>query len=132
MSFQIHDASGKAVDIKQLDKEAAEFWGVEVHPKNYAQPASDSYYTSNWFDSIGYYIHSPDSNYTKGWGNIKCSLWSIQARDLFRILYETQDIAANEHLHTRLHSIKTFLQPYFQLIDHWESKGYIPVRVKED
>lgn len=37
-SFQILNANGQALTMKELDKEAAEFWGKEVDSKYYANP----------------------------------------------------------------------------------------------
>ena len=37
-SFQILNTNGQALTMKELDKEAAEFWGKEVDPKYYANP----------------------------------------------------------------------------------------------
>ena len=71
MSFEIHTKEGEAIPINMLDKEAAAFWGKEVHPKNYANPVKidpdmksidriRAEMSSNWFDTIGYQIHRPE------------------------------------------------------------------------
>ena len=36
--FEILNKEGKAITMAELDKEAAEFWGKEIDPKNYANP----------------------------------------------------------------------------------------------
>jgi len=70
MGFQIRDAKGEAIAINTLDKEIAVLWGVEYHPKNYAVENSRDHYPDtvngsidyadqpNWYDKIGYKIHS--------------------------------------------------------------------------
>lgn len=124
MSFQIHSPEGRVIPIDELDKEACELWKVEYHPACYAHPQLDNYYTNNWFDSIGWAIHHPEM-YTKGWNDVRCTLWIIQAKSLYANLYST------EAFNKDLENIRKFLQPYYELIAHWESKGYKPVRIPE-
>lgn len=123
MSFQILDSNGEAITLSILDEQAAVFWGKDVHPKHYATPNKDMV-LGNWFDTIGHMIHSPeDKHYTSGWNNVKCSLWTCMIKgeynksitDLFVVIPE----------------IKASLKPYYELIDHWESKGYTPKQVNE-
>ena len=72
--------------MKELDKEAAEFWGKEVDSKNYANPfpevEGDSFAaiqtnalnrSQNWFDIIGRAIATQE-NYTTGWQNVAHTL----------------------------------------------------------
>lgn len=126
MSFKILNKDGEALTIKQLDAEAAEFWNKTVDPKWYANPSPEG--TSvfkqrgNWFDTIGYQIHSP-GDYTSGWDNVKCSLWTIQVQGLY-------DKPVDE-LPEQIAFIKEYLKPYYDLINHWESKGYQPKQIKE-
>lgn len=121
MSFQIHNPEGKAIDINELDKEAAAFWSKEPHGKWYASPDHEGV---NWFDTIGWAIHKPE-NYTKGWDDIRCTLWAIQSKSLYDSLYLTEKFDAE------LESIRKYLKPYYELIYHWESKGYKPVTIKD-
>lgn len=120
MGFQIHNKEGISLTILQLDAEVAEFWNKPIHDKNYATPKKHA--TSiNWFDNIGYNIHSPHVNYTSGWNNVKCSLLSVQTAEYGMLDVETQLrklVFANE-----------YLKPYFELIDYWNSLGYIPVKI---
>lgn len=87
--FQILNKEGNPVSMKQLDAEAAEFWGKTLDPKRYANPTpefinkdnleGDELLTammeynmnqdSNWFDTIGYLIAN-EGNYTSGWNNV--------------------------------------------------------------
>lgn len=116
MKFQIRSSDGRPVPFYELDKEAAELWGKPVSTEEYASP-----YTSdtNWFDSIGWAIANP-INYTEGWEDVKCTLWTIQSKELFRYLY------AFQAMNTAIEAIKRYLRPYYNLIDLWESEGYTP------
>jgi len=145
MSFQILDKDNNAVAINELDKQAAEFWGKEVDKESYASPAKRKEGEStvqflrreiNWFDTIGYQIHSPNCTYTTGWDNVKASLWSIQSTGMYKDLfnekqYEDEDGKSWTSLDIRLQVTKEFLKPFFDLIDHWASLGYIPKQIKD-
>ena len=92
-SFQILNANGQALTMAELDKEAAEFWGKEIDPKNYANPFPDKVAdegasfaermkidrdnalnnAQNWFDIIGRAIANQE-NYTTGWQNVAHTL----------------------------------------------------------
>lgn len=138
MGFQIQTEAKVPIAINDLDREAAEFWGNEVHPKQYATPEKITEdmdwrrklmaeMRGNWFDIIGYAINSPLSRYTNGWGNVKCTLWTIQAQGWYDLI-GTDEI---EGLQARIKSVKAYLKPYFDLIDHWASKGYIPAQIPD-
>jgi hypothetical protein len=124
MGFQIKNKEGEALTIKELDKEAAEFWNKKIHDKYYANPSPEGTSVfkqqTNWFDVIGYNIHSPEVNYTKGWDNVKCSLWTLHIQGLYN--------KSDEDLNIHIQVTKEFNKPYYDLIDYWESKGYVPVK----
>lgn len=40
----------KVYTLNEIDELVCNFWGVEIHPRNYAQPKT---YGPNWFDVIG-------------------------------------------------------------------------------
>ena len=121
MGFQILDKDGNAIIINDLDKEACDFWKQEYDPKFYASPKE---MWGNWFDVIGYKIHNPiDPNYTKGWGNVKHNMLLVSVGGLY------QQVGNIHELHTKISGVNNYLLPYFQLIDHWESKGYQPKKV---
>lgn len=122
MSFQIKDSTGNLLTMKQLDTEAAEFWKKEINPKYYASP-TDSMWSTNWFDSIGYNIHSPNTREMKNWGNVKDSLLFLQLSGFMNKTVEEQL--------EKLKEINVYLKPYIELINHWESKGYTPIQIKE-
>lgn len=120
MGFRVLTADNQAISMEELDIQACEFWGLVPSLKYYATPSSK---VSNWFDLIGHEIHSPSVNWTSGWKNVKCGLLSMLNVDLAEYPVEAQV--------ERLKSNNEFLKPYFGLIDHWESKGYKPERVKD-
>lgn len=139
MSFQILNKEGEALTMNELDREAAAFWNKEVHTKHYASPPANtegmseidkirSDITGNWFDVIGYQIHSPeDARYTSGWNNVKCSLWTIQSKGWYSKVFNW----SIEEMEIYMKVTKDFLKPYYDLIDHWEAKGYQPQQVNE-
>lgn len=84
MSFQILNENNEAIDIAELDKQACEFWGKEIHPKSYATPTSPrkdgeseldfAFRTlGNWFDVIGWSIHN-QGHKCAGWSNIVATM----------------------------------------------------------
>src|SRR4051812_38520421 len=110
MSFQIRNAQGEAIPINILDKEAAKFWGKALDPKKYAYPHLRA--DSNWFDILGWAIYCPE-RYTEGWDDVKCTLWVIQSKDLYK--YIINNIG---EILVRSTEIRDFLKPYFDLVDH--------------
>lgn len=127
MSFQILNKEGQPLTMKELDADACAIWNKLSDPKYYANPSpqgTDVFkQATNWFDCIGYNIHNPEVEYTTGWNNVKCSLWTLHVQGL----YETH---INEIL-VHIEVVKEYLEPYYRLIDHWEAKGYQPKQVKE-
>lgn len=123
MSFEIHNSLGEAITLEQLDREAAEFWKVKVDARYHAHPDLKTHYTNSWFDTIGWVISHPEK-YTKGWNDVRCTLWTVQAKGLYKLL-DNQEKMTEE-----IEGIRIFLEPYFELIDHWESKGYVPKHIQ--
>ncbi len=119
MGFQILNNQGEPIPIKELDKEAAAFWGQTVDEKYYAEPKGGFF--MNWFDHIGREISDKSSNWTTGWDNVKCGLMSNSL----------VSIALEEDKHKKLDSVIDFNKPYFELIDHWSSLGYTPRRTTD-
>jgi hypothetical protein len=147
-AFRVNDANGEAVDMHILDKEAAEFWGKELKEKEYANPSpifvntqnlegkelmmaelDHQFYrtASNWFDTIGYQIANPrvKVNYGKDphWDNVRNDLWITQMSGYY-------DIEDTDELCKKTIASKRYLQPYLNLIKHWEDKGYVPITWK--
>lgn len=146
MSFQILNSNNEAISLGLLDQEAAAFWGKELKDRQYANPTPlftndanlqgieltramaryEFSQWSNWFDMVGWNIHHPQTNYTTGWDNVKCSMWAVQAYSLYKHIFGDE-----EHLKLHIEAAKAYLKPYFDLVDHWASKGYTPVQVKD-
>lgn len=121
MGFMIKDKDGNAIVINELDREACEFWNKTLDSRDYATPKGSM---SNWFDVIGYRIHSP-GNYTKGWNNVKNDLLVGCMAGKYEYLYDA------DAFEQRLLGIRLYLAPYYKLIDHWEAKGYTPHRTND-
>lgn len=166
MGFQIHNKEGQPVKINDLDLEARHFWHgtsqdhvYEKYKTAYTVPekvvegmssfaASSIIAGGNWFDIVGYNIHSNDS-VNRGcdgeitWDMVKESialvhLDAIEAINAFEGLEKTDtDEGIQEFLNgktiksllIKLGASYLFVKPYFNLIDYWESKGYKPVKV---
>ena len=160
-AFKILDKNGKALTMGELDKEAAEFWGKEVHPKHYANPFPDKATdegaslskkiriesenalnnASNWFDVIGWNIAN-QGKYTFSWRNVAHTMLAENLGECLINLYEDEQIKIAEFVGGReLHladswEIKLFhalnyYKPFVDLINHWMAKGYIPVKVEQ-
>ncbi len=163
MSFQILNANNEPISMKELDKEACEFWGKTSDPKYYANPSepkregeSEIDYlrrsmTSNWFDIIGYCIHT-QGNYTSGWRNIVHTMISdilgssliggkddesipvVKLRECIEVKPNGEQVKAwhlEDKVEEAIYGTLEFYKPYIELINHWQSKGYVPLQVKE-
>lgn len=160
-AFKILDKNGKTLTMGELDKEAAEFWGKEVHPKHYANPfldkkiSKDASYSeairierenarnnfSNWFDIIGWNIAN-QGNYTTGWQNVVHSMITENLGECLVRLNKDEPIKLAEfvgkgeiHLgdswEEELYATLNYYKPFVDLINHWMAKGYTPVKVEE-
>ena len=160
-SFQILNANGQALTMKELDKEAAEFWGKKVDPKHYANPFPDKVADegasfaermkierdnalnncSNWFDIIGWNIAN-QSNYTSGWQNVAYTMIAENLGECLISLHKDEPIKIAEfvgdkeiHLgdnwEIKLFATLDYFKPFINLINHWMAKGYTPIKVEE-
>lgn len=158
--FQILDKDANALTMGELDKEAAEFWGKEVHPKHYANPFPEKRASedaplsekmrikyenamnnsSNWFDVIGWNIAN-QGTYTYGWHNVVHTMVTEKLGECLVSLRENEPIKLAEfvgdteiHLESsweeELYSIINYYKPFIDLINHWMAKGYMPVKVE--
>jgi hypothetical protein len=120
MGFQILNKDKQPIDVAVLDLEAANFWNVRVDAVKYAAPGK----RNTWLDTIGYYISNPIDPYnSKGWDNVKHNLLLSHLSDLYKCV-------GNERIIREVLTAFTYLGPYFALIDHWNSKGYIPKQIQ--
>lgn len=160
-SFQILNKDGKALTMGELDKEAAEFWGKEVHPKHYANPFPDKVAsegasfaekmriehenarnnTCSWFYVIGWNIAN-QGTYTYGWQNVVHTMVTENLGECLVSLRENEPIKIAEfvgdteiHLESSweeaLYSTLNYYKPFIDLINHWMVKGYTPVMIEE-
>lgn len=131
MSFQIIDKEGVPIGMNSLDKEACEFWGHEVCTKSYVTPSGQA--GGNWFDIIGYMIHSPviDEKRKKGemtWSDVITSLYALHdSYDAYQALKESW---SKDKIQEERTKVLDYLHPYIQLIKHWYDKEYKPLRVE--
>lgn len=123
MSFQILDSEKNAIKLRDLDAEVGLLWNKPIDPKYYCTPFEkrgdgvDAIFSEgvNWFDSLGWNIHFH-----------KVNSWS-EARDTY---YASAGKLAKGN-GEKYQIYCQIYKPYFQLIDHWESKGYTPHFVME-
>lgn len=101
VGFQILDENKEAIDINALDVEAASFFNVEVDKERYAAPAG---YGFNWYDSIGWRIAFGPEN--ASWAEVK------------------KDWLTDDYFKNRPE-----IDWLVNLVNHWESKGYTPIRL---
>ena len=140
--------------MKELDKEAAEFWGKEVDSKNYANPFPEVVENSfaairanalnnaqNWFDIIGKAIANQE-NYTTGWQNVAHTL---VVRHLGECLINLRrdnpiklaefvgdgNIHLEESCEIKLFATLDYFKPFINLINYWMARGYTPIKVEE-
>ena len=158
--FQILDKDAKALTMAELDKEAAEFWGKEIDPKNYANPfpkkvadenaslsekmrirfENAQNNTCNWFNVIGWNIAN-QGTYTYGWQNVVHTMVTENLGECLVHLNKDEPIKIAEfvgdteiHLESSweeaLYSTLNYYKPFIDLINHWMAKGYMPVKVE--
>ena len=160
-AFRILNANGEALTMKELDAEAAAFWGKEVNPENYANPFPEVEVSENasdyekirvqntnalnnalnWYDVIGLNIAN-QGNYTSGWQNVAYTLLVETLGQCLIHLHKDKPIKLaefvgddtvhlDERYETKLYFTINLYQPFVDLINHWMTKGYIPVKVEE-
>lgn len=129
MSFQIINQAGEPLTMHQLDEEAATFWGKPVEKKSYASPGAMSQKT-NWFDAIGYNIHNPEvTGWGQDWKAVKMSMTQVHFNFALSDYFSADH--STEALKKRLDGALAYNKDYFDLIDHWDAKGYKPKRIED-
>ena len=148
MGFQIKNKDGQALAINKIDEEVAAFWGIPVHPKNYASPIKEfvlpegykkeddkgvlwkkhfdsirDRITLNWFDQLGYIIHS--RNVTT-WEQLR-EIYIAPYKKLVEEYKDTEEYEDAKRVILEEGNSKKLMD----LIDFWESKGYTPHPVKD-
>lgn len=101
----------------------------------------------NWFDAIGWYIANQKSYY-RGWTNIAASMmveligmrfinsspgYNEKPVKIAEVIYLNSDPYPSLSLDITIQIASTlkYFKPYIDLINHWQSKGYKPVQIKE-
>lgn len=107
MKFQILDTEGHPLSMGELDKEAAEFFGVPYDEERYASPTLIS-----WFEVVGYNI-ARSKKEILSWNDIIAQILQIC----------TICTSTMEHLERSIEGYR----PFISLCYHWKSKGYTPV-----
>lgn len=102
IGFQILNKDNDAININDLDVEAAEFFGIPVDDKEYAAP-NGPYSGCNWYDTIGWSIAFGKEN--ASWAEVR-NFWA-------------------EDMNQESETVKKLIN----LTIHWESKGYTPIRL---
>lgn len=110
MKFQILDTEGNALSMGELDKEAAEFFGVSYNEEQYAKPNPIA---TDWYNLIGYVITNSPYKGRFPWTEIVGHILHIVA-------FATDSF-------DELHNCIIAYKPHIELCYHWQAKGYIPV-----
>lgn len=109
-AFQILNSNNIPISLGELDKEAAEFWNIDISDR-YVTPNQR---TDSWFQSIGAVI-SQMSEGKHEWFDVIGKLCGIAA------IGETSFLAILDAI--------TYYEPYIDLCLYWNSKGYTPVTI---
>ena len=110
MQFQILN-NGKPLTMGELDKSAADFWGVEIDPKEYVAPKG-FIWPMTWFNFIGESIAMMPKG-THDWSDVIGYLCRVAA---------SGDTSFTEFQHSVV-AYKHFIELCF----YWKSLGYVPV-----
>lgn len=96
--------------------------------------------TFNWFDVIGWNIAN-QGNYTYGWQNVVYTMVTQTLGECLVRLNKDEPIKLAEfvgdteiHLESsweeKLYATLNYYKPFVDLINHWMTKGYMPVKVE--
>lgn len=134
MPFEIRDQDGKKISEEQLNKEVAEFWHSDIVQYKEFQN-EDAYATvfpynqsdrvvGNWHQIVADAIERPcliTKVFQQTWDQVRLSVLNDAMSE--------RDPANREQFVTSIVDTLGFLRHHLDLIDHWKSKGYIPVRI---
>ena len=110
MKFQIINKEGNPLSMEELDKDAAEFFGVQYNEHQYAKPNPRS---EDWCNVIGYIIVTYPRKGDLTWEGLISRISFISA------------FAA--HSSDEYHRYIMGYKPHIELCYHWKTKGYTPV-----
>lgn len=99
--------------------------------------------TISWYDSVGWTIAN-QGNYTSGWPNVAHTLMATSFGEALLHIKHDEPIGlpsfhntteTEVHLEDKyeinLMGLIQYYQPYVDLMNYWQSKGYVPEQVKE-
>ncbi len=132
MPFEIRTLKGVAINMYTLNREVRDVWNVEPVYKNqveiFAYPPNDP--KNDWVEVIGFAIEKPmlfrEHVMQQDWNDVKQTLFNIQMDQLS----DEINLSDRTSVLNKVNGALNFLQPYYHLIDVWDSKGYLPVRIK--
>ena len=117
-AFQILDQNLKPIPLATLDIEVCQIWEHDIHKTKYASNTC-----GNWFDVIGFQIATQKMFHDHGlntWPTIKQNIFNVHSHNLATMTPEQAGVSCCR--------IMRMLQPYFDVIDVWSEKGYIPLK----
>lgn len=119
MAFQLKNKeTGHIYTINEIDEMAAQFWGVEVDSKYYAEPKG---YSQNWFDMIGWAIDQIDC---KVLDKNNLSMSEIASFMMYQQSRFSNDINVDHFI-----TWANWLKPYFELCEHFKQLNIIGVQL---
>lgn len=133
--FQIHDSNGKAIAINDLDAEACTLWGTQIDKKSYASPYDKPEIKNIYFQDVqGQRMLNEFTFWSQRQDWFNSMAWKIAQgnttwkglREAHLAIYVQHEIAIEEL------QIDARVWGFIELIEMWESKGYIPVSMDGD
>lgn len=130
MPFEIRDRFGEPVDNAILNADAMELWEMPVvfwlsEGIHTVYPKGQNL-EENWHNNIGCCIEQP---YIAGKKRMPQQDWNSVKHSLFNMLTDEWASYKFEDIVKEINNSLVHLSPYFKLMELWESKGYIPVRI---
>jgi len=101
MQFNISNSEGSEMSFSQLNAEIASIWDVPCYQHTAVCPTIDLFASSNWQEVIGHAIANAP---TKNWVSVKETIGKMAL----------------------MRAKKPDISPYINVVDAFESKGYIP------
>lgn len=134
MDFEIRFPNGHKVPMNTLNAEAANLWGVNLKSidEEYVSPnpLGEVEYgnLAAWPDVIGLAITTPELvgviPMQQNWKGVRETLFNSQMKSGNVWALSTEELVQD------IQKTALYLKPFYELIDLWESKGYIPIRIK--
>lgn len=127
--------SGKIYTLNEIDAIAAEFWGKEIHPREYAYPGvpkDNGIHKPNWFDMLGHPIEDLQYFISHDAENRIIYKRSNKQREAEFEMQEVASLMLNDA--TRycdsaedMLKMANFIKPYIELCFHLKSLNIVGV-----